>query len=83
MKIIRYDQKQSLNNSQDFDSFMCLTIFVELWSEILFFPKQSYTAQKRTESICKEVKLRPVTGIKYAAKSSIVPHPHNKDDLFP
>lgn len=62
---------------------MLLTIFVELWSEMRFFPKQNYTAQKRTEHISKEVELRPVTGIKYAAKSSVVPHPHNKDDLFP
>lgn len=62
---------------------MFLTIFVELWSEILFFPKQNKTAQKRTERICKEVELQPVPGIKYAAQSSLVPHPHNKDDLFP
>lgn len=59
---------------------MFLTIFVELWSEILFFPKQK--KQKRTGHICKEVELRPVMGNKYAAKSSVVPHAHNEDDLF-
>lgn len=62
---------------------MFLTSFIELRSEILFPPKQNLTAQKRTEHVWREGELRPVIRIKYAAKSSVVPHPHNKDDLFP
>lgn len=47
-----------------------------------FFKTKLHSAEE-DRHIYKEVKLRPVIGIKYAAKPSVVPHPHNKDDLFP